>query len=75
MCVFLYFFHLQGLMEEPVVAVCSKSFVGCKSCVDQWMLTSDQCLKCRADEFSVNAHRLISLDSVLSVLSGAIKMD
>ncbi|XP_056256517.1 uncharacterized protein LOC130184574 [Seriola aureovittata] len=64
----------KGLMEEPVMAVCCKSFVGCKNCVDQWMLTSDQCLKCRADEFSVNAHRLISLDNVLSILGGVIKM-
>lgn len=67
-------YFLQGLMEEPVMAVCCKSFVGCKNCVDQWMLTSNQCLKCRADQFSVNAHRLTCLDNVLSILSGAIKM-
>uniref|UniRef100_A0AAV2JII6 C-type lectin domain-containing protein n=1 Tax=Knipowitschia caucasica TaxID=637954 RepID=A0AAV2JII6_KNICA len=60
----------RGLMEEPVFAVCCKRFVGCHKCVDQWLLTSEQCLKCRAEDFEMNIHRVACLDT-----TGAIRMD
>ncbi|KAK7168473.1 hypothetical protein R3I94_002520 [Phoxinus phoxinus] len=41
----------KALMEEPMFSTCCESLVGCQTCVEQWRLTADHCLKCRAEEF------------------------
>ncbi|XP_072568666.1 uncharacterized protein [Paramormyrops kingsleyae] len=65
----------KGPIEDPMIATCCNSFVGCKTCVEQWMATSTQCLKCRTDDFSSHAHRVSGLNGALSALADIIKVE
>ncbi|XP_028454800.1 uncharacterized protein LOC114569201 [Perca flavescens] len=48
----------KALMEEPMNSTCCDSLVGCRTCVEQWLLTADHCLKCRAQEFDSKVHQV-----------------
>ncbi|KAF1384195.1 hypothetical protein PFLUV_G00139810 [Perca fluviatilis] len=41
----------RDVMENPVVAPCCRSLVGCRVCVEQWTTNSLHCPKCRDDSF------------------------
>ncbi|XP_030589338.1 uncharacterized protein LOC115782935 isoform X1 [Archocentrus centrarchus] len=58
----------KALMEEPMFSTCCESLVGCRTCVEQWLLTADHCLKCRAEEFDRRVHQVKGLHAVLSLL-------
>lgn len=53
-------------MEEPMFSTCCESLVGCRTCVEQWLLTADHCLKCRAQEFDSKVHQVKGLSAFLS---------
>lgn len=56
----------KALMEEPMFSTCCDSLVGCRTCVEQWLLTADHCLKCRAQEFDSKVHQVKGLSAFLS---------
>ncbi|XP_039542773.1 uncharacterized protein LOC120489757 isoform X2 [Pimephales promelas] len=58
----------RGIMDDPVFAACCGSLVGCRSCTTVWLQTSSMCLKCRADNFSINIHRVTGLSGVVNVM-------
>ncbi|XP_051784488.1 uncharacterized protein LOC127527993 [Erpetoichthys calabaricus] len=37
----------MNIIEEPVLSWCCRSIIGCKTCVEQWLETSQHCAKCR----------------------------
>ncbi|KAF3843125.1 hypothetical protein F7725_001974 [Dissostichus mawsoni] len=37
-------------MTGPMFSSCCRSIVGCRLCVEEWRITSPQCLKCRDQE-------------------------
>ncbi|KAK0138164.1 hypothetical protein N1851_025520 [Merluccius polli] len=59
----------KGFMQDPVFATCCQSLVGCRSCTTLWLQESSLCLKCRADDFSVNIHRVTGLAETVNVIS------
>ncbi|KAL1279220.1 hypothetical protein QQF64_025893 [Cirrhinus molitorella] len=56
----------KALLSEPMFAICCESLVGCRTCVEQWLLTADNCLKCRAEQFNSNVHQVKGLTDFLS---------
>jgi hypothetical protein len=52
----LYFFNLAAVMADPMFATCCESIIGCRTCVELWLVTSDHCLKCRAGDFENKIH-------------------
>lgn len=63
-CIFFFDYNLAALMEEPMFSTCCE--VGCQTCVEQWLLTADHCLKCRAQEFDSKVHQVKGLSAFLS---------
>ncbi|XP_057215236.1 uncharacterized protein LOC130569548 [Triplophysa rosa] len=63
----------KGPIDQPVFATCCRSLIGCKLCVDQWMATASQCLKCRGEDLSNNVFLAVGLSEVLLALSDIIK--
>lgn len=62
------FFYTAGVMEDPIFVACCESLVGCRSCTTLWLQNSSLCLKCRADDFSVNIHRVTGLSEVVNTI-------
>ncbi|XP_059403398.1 uncharacterized protein LOC132136873 isoform X2 [Carassius carassius] len=56
----------KALMEEPMFSTCWESLVRCQTCVEQWLLTADHCLKCRAQEFASKVHQVKGFSAFLS---------
>ncbi|XP_051945323.1 uncharacterized protein LOC127617357 [Xyrauchen texanus] len=56
----------KALMEEPMFSTCCESLVGCRTCVEQWLLTADHCLKCRAQEVDSEVHQVKGISAFLS---------
>ncbi|XP_057208894.1 uncharacterized protein LOC130565819 [Triplophysa rosa] len=65
----------KGPIDQPVFATCCRSLIGCKLCVDQWMATASQCLKCRGEDLSNNVFLAVGLSEVLLALSDIIKVE
>ncbi|XP_071058532.1 uncharacterized protein [Pseudochaenichthys georgianus] len=40
----------RDTMTGPMFSSCCRSIVGCRLCVEEWRITSPQCLKCRDQE-------------------------
>ncbi|XP_049334413.1 uncharacterized protein LOC111197401 [Astyanax mexicanus] len=62
----------RSVMADPMVSSCCQSLIGCRICIEEWQKTSAICPKCRADEFSVNAHRLNGLSDALDALGNIL---
>ncbi|XP_076851625.1 uncharacterized protein LOC143502797 isoform X1 [Brachyhypopomus gauderio] len=58
----------RSVMADPIVSSCCQSLIGCRICIEEWQITSATCPKCRADDFSVNTHRLNGLSEALDTL-------
>lgn len=39
-------------------------------CCSLWLQNSSLCLKCRADDFSINFHKVTGLSKVVNVIRG-----
>lgn len=61
--------------NQPIFATCCRSLIGCKLCVDQWMATASQCLKCREEDLSNNVFVAAGLSEALLALSDIIKVE
>jgi hypothetical protein len=68
----LYFFNLAAVMADPMFATCCESIIGCRTCVELWLVTSDHCLKCRAGDFENKIHEVKGLSAALSLFKERI---
>ncbi|KAL7400249.1 hypothetical protein ABVT39_009212 [Epinephelus coioides] len=55
-------------IDEPVFTECCRSIIGCKTCVEQWQLTSVHCAKCRGNTEGSNIFEVNGLSEAFSVL-------
>ncbi|XP_056270262.1 uncharacterized protein LOC130193638 [Pseudoliparis swirei] len=62
----------RDVMDEPVVAQCCRSLIGCRVCIDQWSATSTHCPKCRDEEFSSNYFAITGMGEVVDVFRDTI---
>ncbi|KAF5891678.1 uncharacterized protein DAT39_018599 [Clarias magur] len=53
------------IMEEPMLSLCCRSIIGCKTCVEQWKETSPHCAQCR--EVNNRAIEVAGLTAAFSV--------
>lgn len=60
-------------MNDPFFAVCSKSLIACKTCMDQWQRDANTCVKCRADNLRENTFRITGIDGALSAFGDLMK--
>ena len=60
-------------MDEPCFAICCKSLIACRACLDQCLLNSNTCIKCRADDCAVNAFTVVGIDGGLSALQSVMR--
>ncbi|XP_076850044.1 uncharacterized protein LOC143498996 [Brachyhypopomus gauderio] len=65
----------KGPMVVPMFAVCCQSLIGCKLCNEEWLRTSTQCLRCRAENFASHVHVVLGLCDVLLALRDAFGDD
>ncbi|XP_056606974.1 uncharacterized protein LOC130424974 [Triplophysa dalaica] len=65
----------KGPIDQPVFATCCRSLIGCKLCVDQWMATSSQCLKCREEALSNHIFLAAGLSEALLALGDIIRVE
>ncbi|XP_076830206.1 uncharacterized protein LOC143476104 isoform X1 [Brachyhypopomus gauderio] len=65
----------KGPMVVPMFAVCCQSLIGCKLCIEEWLRTSTQCLRCRAENFASHVHVVLGLCDVLLALRDAFGDD
>uniref|UniRef100_A0A1A8BJD7 RING-type domain-containing protein n=1 Tax=Nothobranchius kadleci TaxID=1051664 RepID=A0A1A8BJD7_NOTKA len=56
----------KSLMSKPMFSTCCQSLLGCQTCVEQWLLNTNYCLKCRAEDFEFKVHEVKSLSAVLA---------
>ncbi|XP_056295558.1 RING finger protein 141-like [Pseudoliparis swirei] len=62
----------QDVMDDPVVAQCCRSLIGCRVCVDRWSATSTHCPKCRDEEFSSKYFAITGMGEVVDVFRDTI---
>lgn len=66
------FFKFADPMNEPMVSSCCHSLIGCRSCIEQWQLSSPSSPKCRAGDSTNNMQLLTGLSDVLAALRDTI---
>ncbi|CAL8270600.1 unnamed protein product [Arctogadus glacialis] len=62
----------KAVMADPMFATCCESIIGCRTCVELWLVTSDHCLKCRAGDFENKIHEVKGLSAALSLFKERI---
>ncbi|XP_039528959.1 uncharacterized protein LOC120480077 [Pimephales promelas] len=58
----------RDIISEPMLSECCRSIIGCRACIEEWALTSNQCLKCRSEFSVLNIIRVAGLSTVLDVV-------
>uniref|UniRef100_A0A1A8LH55 RING-type domain-containing protein n=1 Tax=Nothobranchius pienaari TaxID=704102 RepID=A0A1A8LH55_9TELE len=58
----------KSLMSKPMFSTCCQSLLGCQTCVEHWLLNTNYCLKCRAEDFEFKVHEVKGLSAVLAFL-------
>ncbi|CAL8342203.1 unnamed protein product [Arctogadus glacialis] len=56
------------LMTEPLYTQCCQNLIGCKTCVEEWLRSSDTCAKCRGCVEGNSMFEVKGLSEALSVL-------
>ncbi|KAK9519995.1 hypothetical protein VZT92_022682 [Zoarces viviparus] len=63
----------QDVMDNPVVAQCCRSVIGCRVCVDQWTATTPHCPKCRDVDFINRSFALTGMGDIIDALRDTIR--
>lgn len=59
---------VTGVMDSPVLARCCRSLIGCRQCVDLFVLEGQACVKCRSAISRESIVVVAGLSEVLNVI-------
>ncbi|XP_060776208.1 uncharacterized protein LOC132885509 [Neoarius graeffei] len=65
----------KGPVMDPMLATCCRAILGCKTCITRSRHTSNECVRCRADNLALNLVEVSGLSEALNALEVIIKVD
>jgi len=69
MTILMHILHaFTDIISESMLSECCRSIIGCRACIEEWALTSNQCLKRRSEFLVLNIIRVAGLSTVLDVV-------